>query len=250
MIDIHTHILPSVDDGAKNVEISREMLQAERAQGVETVVITPHYYGKFSPERFLERRSEAYEQIKDTVPEGLELRLGAEVHFTGLNMPEYDELCRLAIEGTHYILIEFPFQQKWNGMMLDKLSEFAYETGYTPIIAHVERYGEVRKNPAVLTRLAQMGCLIQVNTRSFLDKKEKGFAFTLVKHNLVHCIGSDAHDTDLRAPDMQQAKAAFVAAGYAEEWERIQLISKDILADKRVFVSIDKPVKKFFGRYF
>ena len=95
-----------------------------------------------------------------------------------------------------------------------------------------------------------MGCLIQVNTRSFLDKKEKGFAFTLVKHNLVHCIGSDAHDTDLRAPDMQQAKAAFVAAGYAEEWERIQLISKNILADKRVFVSIDKPVKKFFGRYF
>ena len=250
MIDIHTHILPHLDDGAKDTATALAMLQMQREQGVQSVVLTSHYYGrKYSPQRFLEKRDEAFARIKNDLPQGMEVKLGAEVHFTGVNMPEFDQLCLLAIENTKYILLELPFTSKWSSGILEILSDFVYETGYTPIIAHIERYDEVLKNPSIVNNLVEMGCLIQVNADSFLDKKAKGFAFALLRHGLVHCIGSDSHDTETRSPCLAEAKNAIVGAGCEVEWDKIQENMQIILNGGKVDADFALPVKKFFGKY-
>ncbi len=251
MIDIHTHVLPRFDDGAKNTDTAVAMLQAETQQGVDKVVLTPHYYGRrFSPARFLEQRREAFERLKPRIPEGVEVRMGTEVHFTGVNLPPYEELCLLAIEGTKYILIEFPFTTAWTSSLTERLADFINETGYTPIIAHVERYAEVMQNPALVNELIEMGCLIQVNTHSFLDRRTKGLARALLKKGLVHCIGTDAHDMEGRAPNMAAAREMLKKAGYSTEWERTQRIMQAVLEGEQVCVHAEKQVKKFLGKYF
>ena len=250
MIDIHTHILPHLDDGAKNTETSAAMLNSLKTQGVKTVVCTPHYYGrKSSPADFIKRRNAMFEHIKPHIPEGIEVRLGAELHFTGINMPEHDELIKLAIQGTKYILVEFPFTTAWAGELMEKLSDFIRDTGYTPIVAHAERYREVQKNPALISELIHMGCLIQVNASSFMDRREKKLAFALLKHGMVHCIGSDAHNMEGRAPNLTEAKETLEKAGYLSAWERAENIMKDVLAGRQVCVEIGKLIKKFLGSY-
>ncbi len=251
MIDIHTHILPRFDDGAKDMDTAEKMLRAELEQGVHTVVLTPHYYGKrFSPEQFLQQRREAFERLKPYIPEGLDVRLGTEVHFTGINLPPYEELCKLAIEGTKYILLEFPFTTAWAGLLLEQLADFVGETGYTPIIAHVERYVEVLHEPSIVSELVRMGCLIQVNTGAFLDKQARKLAKVLLKRGLVHCIGTDAHDMEGRAPNMAQTKQTLEKAGLSTEWERTQRIMKGVVEGRQVCVEPEKRVRKLFGRYF
>ena len=251
MVDFHTHILPRLDDGAKDSRISVAMLESERSQGVSTILCTPHFYGKrHTPARFIERRNAAYERIKDRIPQGISVRLGAEVYFTGVNVMEEDDFCSLAIEGTKYVLVELPFDETWHGQILERLAVLIADTGYTPIIAHVERYDEVRKNPAILTKLIQMGCLIQVNGYAFLQKEDKALAFALLKHGIVDCVGSDAHDLELRRPNLAEAKAAVLAAGYAAEWERIQENMRKILQNERVSNASTTPVKKFLWWYF
>ncbi len=250
MIDFHTHVLPRLDDGAKDSKAALAILQKEKQQGVTCVLCTSHYYGKkYAPEQFLDHRNASYARIKEEVPEGLSLRLGAEVHFTGVNVTKYDELRRLCIEGTDYILIEFPFLQKWSGELFNRLADFAAETDCIPIIAHVERYREVLKNPALINELLAMGCLLQANTSAFLNRKEKGFAFALLRRNAVHCIGTDAHDEITRAPNWTEVKEAVEKAGLSKEFEGVQKTMERILSNERVEVSPVPPIKKLFGKY-
>ncbi|MBQ2769013.1 MAG: hypothetical protein IJF44_03470 [Clostridia bacterium] len=250
MIDFHTHVLPRLDDGAKDSRAALAILQNEKQQGVTCVLCTSHYYGKkYAPEQFLTRRNAAYARIKEEVPEGVSLRLGAEVHFTGVNVAEYDELRRLCIEGTDYILIEFPFMQKWSGELFNRLADFMAETDCVPIIAHVERYREVLKNPAIINELLAMGCLLQVNTSAFLNRREKSLAFALLRRNAVHCIGTDAHDEGTRAPNWTETKAAIEKAGLLKEFEGVQQTMSRILANERVEVGLVPPIKKLFGKY-
>ncbi len=250
MIDFHTHILPAVDDGARHLETSVAMLNEELSQGVERVLLTPHYYGrKESPARFLARRNQAFERLKEHIPEGIAVQLGVEVHFTGINLPEYEELCKLAIEGTKYLLVEFPFTTAWTGDMFDKLADFIDETGYTPVIAHIERYGKVQKRPELVNQLIDMGCLIQVNANSFYRKRESKLSLALLKHGLVHCIGTDAHDMEGRAPDLFKAKETAIKAGCKKEWEKAERIMKKVVEGEQVRVGSGKPVKKILWKY-
>ena len=258
MIDIHTHILPHFDDGAKNTDMTAAMLKAEAGQGVDTVVLTSHYYGKKrSPIEYIEKRREMFEHIKPRIPSGMKVLLGAEVHFTGVNVAEFEELALLAIESADelplnarkkYILIEFPFTSVWTKSLLDKLYEFISETGCVPIIAHAERYSEIREKPALITELVQMGCLIQVNASSFFDKQERKIAMAILKHGYMHCIGTDAHDMAQRAPDWS-VQEFFYKAGYTEEWKRAQEIMQKVIAGEQVCVEVGKPIKKFMGIY-
>ena len=251
MIDLHSHILPGIDDGAKDSALSLQMLQKEVEEGVQTLVFTPHYYGKKrSPEQFIIRRNSAYEKIKESIPDVLNVRLGAEILFTGLNMADNDELSALAIDGTKYILFEFPLSEKWQPILWESLADFIQETDYTPIIAHVERYVETQKKPKLFERLVQMGCLLQVNTTSFLDKGSSSLAFALLKHGLVHCLGSDSHDVETRACDYGKARAQIYEKGYGEAFESIQSNMRSILAGESITPKAGTSLKKFFGIYY
>ena len=145
--------------------------------------------------------------------------------------------------------MELPFGEKWSGSLLTRLRYFMDETELTPVIAHICRYPQLRKNPEALLRLAEMGCLLQVNASAFCDKDSSGFAFAALKHNLVHCLGSDCHNVTDRAPDLKRAEEAIKQAGYADRLEEIGRIMKCVTEDRLVKCAAATPVKKFFNRY-
>ena len=247
---MHTHILPCIDDGAENGEISLELIKRDVEQGVDTIVFTPHYYGqKFSPERFLENRQKAFEMIEKDIG-GVSIKMAAEVYFSEEKVASTRSLCKLAIEGTKYILIELPLNTVWSEGLWFQLRDFIYDSEYTPIIAHVERYAEINKNPQYLSVLADMGCLLQVNTRSFIDERFKQMAFTMLKKGLVHCLGTDTHNLDERAPDYAAAKTAIFEANEGAKFEKIQQNMRDILNGKTVEIGGYEPMKRFFKKFY
>lgn len=248
MIDFHTHILPGIDDGAKTPSVSAKIMLQDEQQGVKEIVCTPHYYGNISAAQFLSLRSEAYDAIRPLTPEGIKTRLGAEVLLTGVNDPDDESLCSLAIEGTRCVMIELPYES-WRESLFEKISDFIANTGYSPIVAHVERYAEIMKNPALVNLLVNMGCYIQVNTGAFLNKYSKKFALALLKHGLIHCLGTDAHDDENRAPDYAAAKAVVEKAGYQAEWDEVQWCMTKLLMGERILKASGR-VKKFGKWYF
>ena len=248
MIDFHTHILPNIDDGASSVEVSSELLAMEAEQDVKEIVFTPHYYGKRTVEEFIALREAAVSQIREFVPEGMKFRSGAEVHLTGINDPADETLCALAIEGTKCVLLEFPVSTAWSDRLLERVNTFISDTGYTPVIAHVERYAEALSTPDVVFELVRMGCLIQLNTRAFTEKSTRRFAFALLKHGLVHCIGTDAHDLEKRIPDYLSAERVVADAGYETEWSELQWCMRMMLAGETIRKPFS-PVRKF-GKFY
>ena len=249
MIDFHSHVLPKLDDGAKSVEMSVAMLEASKAQGVTTVVCTPHYYGKsHSPERFLEMRKASYHRLAPNVPEGITLRLGAEVYFTEDMVVSYEDLSVLCIEGTRYIMIELPFTERYSERLFEKLEDFITESGCIPLIAHIDRYPAVLRKPKVLTRLMQMGCLLQMNVEAFTVKGIKGFAYAALKKGVISAIGTDMHNVEERAPNMQSYLEALQGLP-AEIAETVAKTEAAILAGEWVPAQ-RKPVHKLFGKYF
>ena len=104
MIDFHTHILPGIDDGAKDVSVSAAMLEMEKEQGVNEIVLTPHYYGKFySPTDFVRRRAAAYEKLLAVAAGEFFFTLGAEIHFSD-TLSVNAECRKLAIGDTRYVI--------------------------------------------------------------------------------------------------------------------------------------------------
>ncbi len=249
MIDFHTHVLAGIDDGAKDVETSIKMLEESKRQGVTTVVCTSHYYGKKrGPRGFLEMRAAIASSLLPHVPEGIQLLQGAEVYFAEDIVTDFDELALLCIEGTRYIMFELPFTPKFNERLFEKIEEFIAETDCIPLIAHVDRYLAVHRKPAILTRLAEIGCLFQVNAEAFFHKGVKDLVLAMLKKGMVHAIGTDMHNMEDRAPNMQ-AFANLLGTMPTEVQERLKKTQEDILADKPILPTVGR-IKKLFGKFF
>lgn len=248
MTDIHTHILPNIDDGARGGKISQQMLRALAEQGVTQVALTPHYYGRLTLEKFLRLRKEAYEKIVSFVPQGMKVLLGAEVHFSeSLSMTA--ECSALSLGDTRYMLVELPYGREWTKSLLQKLRYFMDATEKIPVVAHFCRYEQVRKNPRLLSELADMGCLLQFNAESLWDKKAKKVVYAAMRHGLAHCIGTDCHDTERRAPNYLRAIEEAKRAGYAEEIAKIVQTTSDVFCNRALPKTEYTPIRKAFGRY-
>ena len=140
MIDLHSHILPQMDDGSKTPEETRRLLEIMRGQGVKTVAATPHFYARREdPETFLQRRAEAAEKLprEADLPQVL---LGAEVAwFHG--MKRCGALQKLQIGNTGLLLVEMPFSA-WTEQTVEEVCQIPAYLGLTPVLAHAERYKE------------------------------------------------------------------------------------------------------------
>ena len=155
MTDIHTHILPGVDDGAKNGEEALAMLRLQRESGVERMYLTPHFYPRHQEfEEFLEKRAAARETLRAlTVGKDIpEMRLGAEVHYSP-DILEMD-LRQLTLGDSDFLLLEMPHMiyPAYGEQVVSRI----LEDGITPILAHVERFPYFRKDPALLKRLIDL----------------------------------------------------------------------------------------------
>ncbi len=207
MIDIHTHILPELDDGSRSVNESVDMLGMLSKQGVDTVVATPHFYiDNTNPNEFLEEREKSIEKLKKALT-GIDNRphiaVGAEVQFyPGLyNLEEIHKFC---LGGTRYLLVEMPFSA-WTMHTYHALEHLYTERGIVPVIAHVERYADFQEDGDFINRLKSVHALIQVNASFFIERPARRKAVALFKKDGINFIGSDAHSVEYRPPNIGEA---------------------------------------------
>jgi protein-tyrosine phosphatase len=207
VIDLHGHYLPGVDDGAETVDVSLAMLRCAEADGIGTVVVTPHACGNTCRVRDLESLRRRYEEwLKSLTAGGFGLRIlpGAEVYFTSELLPilrDHHDL--LTINRSSYFLLEFPHDYVYahsKNFIFKIMTE-----GFIPIISHPERNSEIQRSPAVLRDLVKAGALCQVNAGSLrgdFGNAARQCAYELIEGNLVHAIASDAHDLESRRPEL------------------------------------------------
>ncbi len=211
MIDFHTHILPSVDDGSDSVETSIAMLNAEVEQGINKVVLTPHFYANHdSPKRFLERRDKAVKRLEgavkklDNVPE---LFVGAEVYyFDGISDCEF--LSELSIDLLHEnrrcVMVEMPMRA-WSERMIAELDGIWHKQKLVPVVAHIDRYIETMGIKKIPEMLFELPVLIQANSGFFIRRSSRKTALNMLRQEKIHLLGSDCHDLDERKPNLLEA---------------------------------------------
>lgn len=193
MIDFHSHILPGIDDGSRNLEQSIAMVNEAKKVGFTKIISTSHYMENYY-ECNEKNRKELLEQVQKNV-NGIELCLGNEIYITNNIVELLQNGQASSINGTKYVLFEFPLIT--TRPMNDK--EVIYrlvENGYIPIIAHPERYPFIQENPDYLFELEEMGALFQANYGSIIGMyglKAKKTLKILLKNNLISFFGSDAH---------------------------------------------------------
>lgn len=208
LIDIHCHVIPNIDDGADNISTSLEMCKIAQEDGIYGIIATPHYiYGVFDNERDLvcAKVIELNNNLKEK-DINIDIYPGCEAFI-------FPELPKLVEEGkvctlnnSQYVLIELPMESipKYTDNVIYQLKL----SGYTPIIAHPERNAVINSYPDVLFNLISRGALSQVNASSLaglFGKNVMKTAATLLRHNMVHLIASDAHTIGGRAPILSNA---------------------------------------------
>ena len=204
MIDWHSHILPAMDDGSKDVAESISMLEMQTSQGVGTVIATPHFYANDETVAvFLKRRAEAYEALKEQLGDRApNILLGAEVrYYQGISRLE--GLKDLAIEGSKLLLLEMPMSV-WTETMVRELVELAGKNRVRIVLAHVERYIKLQKR-SVWDRIVDSGILLQVNASFVTSLASKRKALALLQDGVVQFLGSDCHNLTTRPPVLGQA---------------------------------------------
>ena len=196
MIDIHNHILYGVDDGSKDLDMSLAMLKEEMEQGVSTIYLTPHQNQQTLTGPLLKERYQSF--LLELKEKGIDMdiRLGAEIYYyPGLKQDLLSGKA-LTMDESKYVLVEFSTRTETN------VSEIVYElvmAGFTPIIAHIERYPYLKKEDYF--DIKEAGGLIQINSGSFSHFSSRGLIKYLLKNDLVDYVATDAHDNSRRKVD-------------------------------------------------
>ena len=208
MTDLHTHILPGLDDGARDVHEALRLLGLERAQGVSALVCTPHCdLSRESLPAFCKRRAGAALALGRALrgaQTGVDIRLGAELRLDpcllGLDPAP------LCFSGTRVLLVEMPWDLRpiWDVRVLEHL----VNAGFVPLVAHVERYPYVKRHPQLVEEWRKAGALLQVNAASLTERSPRGqLAMALVRAGRAAAAASDTHSPLHRPPNLREAMA-------------------------------------------
>lgn len=207
MVDIHTHILPGMDDGAIDICETIDMVRMAAECGVERIVATPHcnYPGMYD-NYFGEEYINSFERVVRAVKEeGIKIQIcpGMEV-FATYDLPNLivDKKI-MPINQSRYILVEFAVDEE--AAFANNILERMKEIGAKPIVAHAERYKFIQDNPEIVFEWRRAGYLIQNNKSSFQGKfgsKAQNAAYYMMNHYLTNVIASDAHGARYRTPNM------------------------------------------------
>ncbi|MCD8232525.1 MAG: hypothetical protein LUD14_12110 [Clostridiales bacterium] len=211
MIDLHTHILPGVDDGSPDMEESVAMAELAVQSGVHTLVATPHSNQRHRFENYSSvLLGSRFEELRKTLADRevpLRVLTGMEIFCTEDTAALIEAGLLFGLNHTDYYLIEFPFDADpdWMG---DRLEE-VLDLGKTPLIAHPERYFCIQDYPMIVFEWLQMGCRTQANKGSFLGRFGRHAGRTvhvLAEHDLITCVASDAHSSYTRTTYMDDLR--------------------------------------------
>lgn len=211
MIDIHTHILPSIDDGATDMDEAIEMARQAVASGIHTVIATPHHHarGYYSNYESIKYGTEALNSKLENHSIPLTVKAGQEVRVYDELLDDLDKGQLAMLANTQYILIEFPSSKV--PRQVEELFHELQHVGLTPIIAHPERNSELANNINRLEQLIEAGALAQLTSSSIaggLGKKLQKQSIEMCKRGLVHFVASDAHGASSRPFDLMEGYQA------------------------------------------
>lgn len=235
-IDIHTHILPGVDDGSADRKQTEQMLLQQVQEGVTDIIATPHFdreENRQDPDR-IRRLVEEVNQYAAQVAPGVRIYPGEEVLYTPGVLECYRNGEILTLADSRYLLLEF-FPRSTYAEIEKAVREFLDE-GVIPVIAHVERYYYLMKEYDYLYDLIKMGASIQMNSRSLLgsyfDKRRK-ICRKLAQNGFVHFLGSDCHNEGERPPQMKKSYDVLCSlCGEQEAYRMVCENAKCILENK------------------
>lgn len=243
MIDIHCHILPFLDDGPKSMEGALEMAQIAYDDGIRKIVATPHYIESWRviPREKVMESVEEFNLILNEKDIDIEILTGHEVYFTwGIpSLIKNGEVSTL--NNSQYFLMEFPLSDipKHADEMIFELKLM----GKIPILAHPERYKEVKENPNILIEYIDMGALCQVDSGSIIGQFGKDtmeVARSLIGNNMVHFVASDGHCAKVRTPRLKDSyKKVMDLFGEEKSQELFKLNPKRVI--EGVEIDIEKP---------
>ena len=205
-IDIHSHILPDIDDGPKTATQSLELLECAVKNGIDRIVATPHFYASIhSLEQHTAKAKERFLELDSLIKENklpLSILLGYEVrYFDGIS--RIDSLDRLCINGTKVILLELgsiPFTSD----VIDEIMDLNYY-GYTVVLAHIERYTKMRGFSSIKQLVVSNVVYAQCNASSLLKGPFRRVANGLLKEGVVSAVASDMHSVEERPPQIKEA---------------------------------------------
>lgn len=208
MIDIHCHILPGIDDGAKSMDETLEMARIAVSEGIYHIIATPHYI-QYSDYANKEQVRQLVDEVNNVLKKeniALSLAVGQEIYLTP-DLPKLVESGEVStLNNGQYILVEFPM----NDIPLYAEDVF-YELrlmGLTPILAHPERYPMIMEDPNILLKFLNLGVLCQANVgsiRGFFGERVQKTVITLIEHHMIHFVATDAHTPRNRAPKVRKA---------------------------------------------
>jgi protein-tyrosine phosphatase len=251
MVDIHCHVLPETDDGSISLEESASMCRIAAADGIKTIVATPHMFnGKYeAPDgetirRKIEIVTEACDACVSIVP-------GAEVRYSFELLQEIDDhSSRIRLNGGSYMLLEFPFSSIPPNVETTIFQ--ILQAGITPVIAHPERNREIQKRPAILGDLIERGALAQLDAASLtgnFGRDALQAAKLIIESGLAHFIATDAHHQDRRRPMLSRA-AAIAAEWGGEEYARALVESNPdaLINDREIPFQPEPDMDALLGR--
>jgi len=253
MIDIHCHILPGIDDGAKTIEDSLAMAKAAAEEGIHTIIATPHHKNN----QFNNKKTDILHYVdelnKAFAKENMAMKIlpGQEVRIFGEVLEDYEKGEILTLNHTKYLFIEFPSSSV--PRYAERLLYDIQTQGIIPIIVHPERNKELQEKPELMYQLVQNGALTQVTGASvcgYFGKKVKQFSEQLIEANLTHFIASDAHNTTTRTFKMNQAFDEIEAAFGSDYVYLFTENAELLIEDKNIYKEMPQPIrkkKKFLG---
>ena len=203
MIDTHIHMIPDVDDGAKDMNIAIQMLHMAINEGVNKMILTPHFN---IPLHQNENVNNQYNLLEDYIRNkkiDFKIYLGNEIYLNEETMEGVLNGQANTMGGSSYLLVELPHYHfyPFHEAMIQDLQN----SGYKVILAHIERYRIFAKKPDKLQELVEKGVFAQITSHYIIDSKTRRKAIKWIKSGLIHIVASDGHDVDKRPPVMKIA---------------------------------------------
>ena len=207
MIDLHAHILPGIDDGAKTPQQGKELLIQMNNQGVTTVAATPHFFPSSAVlEDFFELRNTALKELKALLDDDFPVTVipGAEVLYFG-GIGNVEAIKSLTLGGSRYLLLELLGVRKIDSKVINDIVALNRNFGLVPIIAHVERYCKYKGYKDLLSLIESGEALCQINATYTESKAETRAVKEMLGRSLISFVASDCHHPRRRPVRLKEA---------------------------------------------
>ena len=250
MIDMHSHILPNIDDGAKSIEETFQLIKEAKRVGFNEIISTSHYMEGYYETDNAEREvwvNAIYEKLQEQNI-GVKLYLGNEIYFSENIMNLLKEGKASTINETNYVLFEMPLNAEPLNLYDVIYEMLQYEI--IPILAHPERYSFVQREPELIYDLIQKGVYMQANYASIIGlygKKAQFIVKKFLENNMIHFLGSDVHRKGSIYPKIPIILKELEGIIGKEKLEELTTINpKLVLQNKKIDIDDPIPIKLSF----